>query len=90
MHFQGGTSLQSQNTYSTGTTYRGWHTAVIEWTPHLCRFILDGRIIGTSRALIPDTPMHWVLQVETVHGPRPPANAVGHVYVAWITAYKRA
>lgn len=89
MHFQGGTSLESQDLYATSTGYAGWHTAVIEWTPTRCRFILDGRIIGTSSSLIPDTPMHWVLQAETVNGPRPPANAAAHIYVAWITAYRR-
>jgi hypothetical protein len=89
MHFQGGTSLRSQNAYVSKATYATWHTAVIEWTPTECRFILDGRTIGTSVAAIPDTPMHWVLQSETVRGPAPADNIAGHIYIAWITAYAR-
>jgi hypothetical protein len=89
MHFQGGTSLQSQNAYISKATYATWHTAVIEWTPSKVRFILDGHVIGTSVASIPDTPMHWVLQSETARGPAPAANIAGHIYVAWITAYAR-
>jgi beta-glucanase (GH16 family) len=89
LHFQGGTSLRSQNAVLTKTGYSNWHTAVIEWTPTECRFILDGRVIGAYYASIPDTPMHWVLQSETVHGVAPADNVKGHIYIAWITAYAR-
>jgi hypothetical protein len=89
MHFQGGTSLTSQNTYTTKTTYSGWHTAVTEWTPTQVKFILDGKVVGDSVAAIPDTPMHWVLQAETVRGPAPQASVGGNIYVAWIAAYAR-
>jgi Glycosyl hydrolases family 16 len=89
MHLMGGTSLQSQFTYPTTATYSGWHTAIIEWTPTICRFILDGRIIGTSRTRIPSTAMHWVLQAETEHGAAPANSAAGHIYIDWVTAYVR-
>ncbi len=88
MHFMGGTSLASQDLYRTNTTYSSWHTAVIEWTPTLCRFILDGRIIGTSVSLIPSTPMHWVLQAQTINGPAPSPTVAGHLKVAWIAVYR--
>lgn len=88
MHQQGGTSGASQDAYSTTATYTSWHTAVIEWTSHLCRFILDGQVVGTSYSLIPNTPMHWVLQAETaLSGGAPASNVAGHLYVAWIAAY---
>ncbi len=89
MHWMGGTSHASKDTFLTQATYSGWHTAVIEWTPHLCRFILDGHIIGTSYQSIPSGPMHWVLQAETSGGYAPARAVAGHVYVAWITAYVR-
>jgi beta-glucanase (GH16 family) len=88
MHQQGATLGSQQNAYSTNTTYTAWHTAVIEWTPNLCRFILDGQVIGTSYSLIPNSPMHWVLQAETaLTGGAPANNISGHIYIAWITAY---
>ena len=88
MHQMNATSGSQQNAYSTNTTYSSWHTAVIEWTPTTCRFILDGQIIGTSVSLIPNTPMHWVLQAETALSGGAPASSVsGHIYIAWITAY---
>jgi len=87
-HWQGATSGSEQDAYPTGTTYTSWHTAVIEWTPSICRFILDGQIIGTSTKNIPDTPMHWVLQVETDGNPS--SSESGHVDIAWIAAYESA
>jgi hypothetical protein len=88
MHQQGATSGSQQDAYPTNTTYSSWHTAVIEWTPNLCRFILDGQVIGTSYSLIPNTPMHWVLQAETaLTGGAPADDISGHIYIAWITAY---
>ena len=89
MHFMGGTSMTNQNFYGTKVDYSRWHTAVIEWTPTRCRFILDGRVIGTSVSLIPNTPMHWVLQTQTLRGAAPADDVAGHFYVAWIAAYTR-
>ena len=89
MHFQGGRSLISQDVYRSNATFSSWHTAVIEWTPTKCRFILDGHVLGTSVSLIPSTPMHWVLQVQTVAGAPPADRVAGHVEIAWITVYRR-
>jgi hypothetical protein len=90
MHMMGGTSMASQDPFETKVGYSSWHTAVIEWTPTICRFILDGRVVGSSTSLIPSTPMHWVLQAETVRGAAPADSISGHIYVAWIAAYTRA
>jgi hypothetical protein len=48
MHRQNGTSGFDQDHYSSSAKFPAWHTAVIEWKPNFCRFILDGNIIGTS------------------------------------------
>jgi Ricin-type beta-trefoil lectin domain/Glycosyl hydrolases family 16 len=80
----------AQEVYPTTDTYATWHTAVIEWTPQSVTFSLDGQVIGTSTntAIIPDTPMHWVLQTETQLTGGPPSNsAAGNVQIDWVTAY---
>jgi hypothetical protein len=88
MHHKG--NPHAQDAYSTSATYATWHTAVIEWTPQAVTFYLDGQVIGTSTnpAVIPSTPMHWVLQTETrTSGGPPPNSAAGHVQIDWVTAY---
>jgi hypothetical protein len=87
MHQLGASSGSQQDAYTTSDTFQEWHTAVIEWTPTMCRFILDGQVIGTSISLIPNTPMHWVLQAETALSGSPSDDVSGHVDVAWIAAY---
>ncbi len=89
MHWMGATNDNQQDVYSTSATYDDWHTAVVEWTPTMVRFILDGQVIGTSTQHIPDTPMHWVLQTETsTDGVVPADGEAGHVMVAWVSVYK--
>ena len=65
MHRQNGTTGNDQDPYRTSTKFPDWHTAVIEWKPNSCKFILDGTTIGHSTSRVPNTPMHWVLQSET-------------------------
>jgi Ricin-type beta-trefoil lectin domain/Glycosyl hydrolases family 16 len=81
---------QSQEAYSTNITYSSWHTAVIEWTPSSVTYILDGKTIGsdTNTAVIPDTPMRWILQTETTPG-GPADSAAGNVQIDWVTMYSR-
>jgi hypothetical protein len=67
----------------------GWHVATIEWSRGRLRYILDGATLGTTTVGVPATPMHWVLQVETAIGARPPASVTGHVDVDWVTIYSR-
>jgi len=89
MHHRG--NPQAQDPFPTTATYGEWHTAVIEWTPQSVRFILDGTTIGTSTntALIPNRPMHWVLQTETT--PAGPADtAKGNVQIDWVSIWERA
>ncbi len=88
MHYQGATLGSQQDAYASNATYSSWHTAVIEWAPTGCSFILDGKVLGTSTAHIPDTPMSWVLQAETeLDGVIPAANVTDHIYIDWIAAY---
>jgi beta-glucanase (GH16 family) len=91
MHHRNATSGSEQDAYPTSVTYNSWHTATIEWAPTSCRFTLDGSVIGTSSSLIPNVPMHWVLQTETALDGSVPDNATaGDVQIAWVVAYALA
>lgn len=66
-----------------------WHTMVLEWSPDLVVFRLDGNEIGRTSVRIPSTPMHWVLQTETAlteAGP-PPIGAQGDIDIDWVAAW---
>ena len=77
-----------QDAFTLPTTFAGWHTATINWTPGKLVFLLDGKIVGTSTKLVPSKPMHWVMQTETtLNGSVPSNSASGHVRVDWVTAY---
>jgi hypothetical protein len=91
MHWQNGTSGNSQDAYATSDTYSSWHTATIEWTPAAVTFYLDGQVIGRSTSNIPNTPMHWVLQTESATDGTVPSDATaGNVQVDWVAAYAYA
>jgi beta-glucanase (GH16 family) len=88
MHHKG--DPQAQETYPIRTTYGSWHTAVIEWTPQSVTFKLDNKVIGkdTHTDLLPSTPMHWVLQTETL--PTGPSDtATGNVQIDWVAIWSR-
>lgn len=79
-----------QDAFLTQTGFSTWHTAVIQWTRQSVAFYLDGRLIGatTNRAIIPDTPMHWVLQTETqLNSPPPMDSSAGNVEIDWVAVY---
>lgn len=90
MHWQGGTSSNSQDVYSTTADRTAWHTYTIDWTPTAVTFYLDGTVIGqsTNSNHIPNTPMRWNLQVETSTDEGAPSNSTsGHIQVDWVAAY---
>ncbi len=97
MHHQGATSGSDQDAYPTGFDYSNWHTAIIEWGPNRCAFILDGITLGISTSRVPNTPMHWVIQTETWLRKnstgayqKPDPTAVAHVYVDWVAVWRPA
>lgn len=69
----------------THTRFDAWHTATIEWLPEGVTFLLDGRVVGRSD-VSPTTPMHWVLQTETVEGGPGPQDS-GRVQIDWVTIH---
>jgi hypothetical protein len=92
LHHRG--DATSQEAHPTGATFTSWHTAVVEWTPQSVRFLLDGAVVGvdTNPAIIPNTPMHWVLQTETdTDRSKPPADTTaGNVQIDWVAVWRRA
>jgi beta-glucanase (GH16 family) len=91
LHPQGATFGSDRDAYCTSSGYSSWHTSVVEWTPTSVSFFLDDQLIGRSTNRIPNTPMHLVLQIETLSGgPLPSTSAKGHVYIDWVAAYQPA
>ena len=79
---------EAQEGYPTAATYGAWHTAVIEWTQQSVTFTLDGAVAGsnTDATILPDSPMHWVLQTET--SPDGPDDAAaGNVEIDWVAIW---
>ncbi len=89
MHRQDATSGSDQDFRGTSTTFTDWHRAVIEWRPGDCRFILDGVQLGaTITSRVPNTPMHYVLQIESDLGGNQPASGTsGHLYCDWVARW---
>jgi len=86
MHRQDATVGNDQDYVTTTARYTDWHTAVIEWSPSRCAFILDGVTLGVFTSRVPNTAMRYVMQTEThLTNTPPPASAQGHVLIDWIT-----
>jgi beta-glucanase (GH16 family) len=91
MHHQNGTSPSDQDAFGTLTPLTSWHTAVTEWTSKSVKFILDGQTIASLTSGIPNTPMHWVLQTETLVNDSAPNDSVaGNVQIDWVAVYAPA
>jgi len=89
VHHQGARTGSDQASASAEYENGAWHTAVIEWSPNLVVFTLDGAEIGRISERIPRTPMHWVLQTETMlTAKRPPTSAAGNVQIDWVSVWK--
>jgi beta-glucanase (GH16 family) len=89
VHHQNASSGDDKTAFMFPADITDWHTAVIEWSPDLVVFQLDGVEVGRATTAIPNTPMHWVLQTETVlRTPAPPDPSVaGDVQIDWVAAW---
>ncbi len=88
MHRQGGTSGGDQDHFGSSARYPDWHTATMEWLPTRVNFFIDGVSIGSSTSRIPNTPMRWVLQTETILGGTVPNNTSGNVQIDRVSVWK--
>ena len=89
VHHMYATSGGDQDWFKVGIDATAWHTTVIEWSPNLIRYLLDGREIGRTTTRIPNTVMHWVLQTETAinTGHAPSSTTHGNVQIDWVAAW---
>lgn len=91
VHHQNGTSPNDQTEFATDATYGQWHTATVTWLPSGVSFQLDGQVVGTAFARIPNTPMHLIIQAETsIGGPVPTDAAAGNIQIDWLSVYTPA
>src|SRR3954453_14642177 len=88
VHHQGARSGSDQTSAGAAYDASTWHTTVIEWSPDLVVFTLDGVEVGRITERVPRTPMHWVLQTETMlTAKKPPKNAAGNVQIDWVSVW---
>ncbi len=82
-------SGRNQDAYDSGASIQQWHVYTMEWNPRAptpyAAFFVDGRLIGRSTQHVPQGPMHYVLQNETLPSGDLPAPAAGHVLIDWVT-----
>lgn len=88
LHWQGGTSDNSQYQYKGILNDEKWHTAVTEWRPESVRFYMDGVLLGEATDRIPNTPMRWVLQTETTLTGVTPASSSGEIDIDYVRIWK--
>jgi hypothetical protein len=89
VHHQGARHGSDQASASEPYDSSSWHTAVIEWSPDLVTFALDGVPIDRVTERVPKTPMHWVIQTETtLTSTLPPATAAGNIQIDWVAAWQ--
>jgi hypothetical protein len=89
VHKVNATSGSDQSWSRTKVNMSDWHTAVVEWSPGVVVFRLDGVETGRTTERVPSTPMHWVLQTETaLHDAAGPDSSVrGNVQIDWVAAW---
>jgi hypothetical protein len=90
VHYQNGTWAGDQTGVCTNVPYTGWHTASIEWSPNLVRYILDDVVVLQTMTRVPNTPMHWVMQTEACWDYCPPSSAAGNLEIDWAVMYAPA
>lgn len=83
MHKQGATAGSDQSPWDSGQPHGQWHTAITEWLPSGCRFILSGASSPIFTDRVPNTEMRHVLQTETTPGQPPADSTQGHIWIAW-------
>lgn len=97
LHKQDATVGSDQYYAKSTKTYSDWHTAVIEWEEGRGAFYLDGQFItdasgGKSEWFdrIPNSPMRYVLQSETMLDSTVPAeNTEGRIQIDWVAIWAK-
>ncbi len=89
VHRTGSLGRDDQASFNVPIDLRGWHNVVIEWSPNLVVFRLDGVEVGRTAERVPTTAMHWVLQTETAMDitSAPSPSVSGDVQLDWVAAW---
>lgn len=88
MHRQDATVGNDQYQCSADVDLSQFHEFVTEWSPNLCRFLIDGQEIGKTTERVPYTDMHWVIQSETqLSGGKPAPNVVADIEIERIAVW---
>jgi hypothetical protein len=88
MHHQGATTQGDQVAFISTASPQQWHTTTLTWLPTGATFQVDGQVIGTAYARIPNTPMHMIIQAETaIGGPVPTPTEAADIQIDWLTIY---
>ncbi len=79
----------NQDSFDSGTTWTGWHTSTIQWTPGDVKFILDGKLIGESTNNVMDTPAQWDIQNESaLDGEMAAPNSSAEIDIKSVSVYR--
>lgn len=74
--------------FSSKVGWMDWHTTVIEWTASSVAFYMDGKLIGTTTAKVPNITMSWILQNESsIMGPYASPGASAQLDIDWVACY---
>lgn len=92
MHHRDATANNDQDAFNSTVVLAdgNWHTVVQEWSRDLVVYYVDGTEIGRTTNRVPNVPMHFVLQSETVLGGAHPDWGVnGNVQIDWFAYYAK-
>ena len=71
----------ANDAYSTGVSWRDWHTYSIEWIPgQSVKYFLDDVLVFTVTSNVPTTAHRYMFQVGNY-------GDVGHLYIDWVSTY---
>lgn len=80
VHTIGRPEVNSDDVVTSTSTEGRWNTAVVEWTPGLLVFSLNGVEIRRVTTNVPSTPFRWGFQSGGTFG-TPAADLSGYLYV---------
>ena len=80
VHTIGKPQVNSSEFHTESTTDEGWHTATIEWSPALLRFLLNGTEIARATSDVPSTSFRWGFQSGGMLA-EPATDVDGRLYV---------
>jgi hypothetical protein len=90
VHKPNNASVNAASYTSGSATFTSWHTAAVEWSPGLIKFILDGvTVLTTTGSNVAAESCFWQMQTENnLSGTQPTATA--YVYADYVAVWRWA